>query len=95
MASAPPVAAGFFPLDEELALLPGSLTPTLHEQLVRLGAWMPFGPAAKMLADFMRLTSVSEPTARRHTEAAGAACVACQTEAVACLEQHPRPQRAD
>ena len=89
MASARPVGAGFFPLDEELALLPGSLTPALHEQLVRLGAWMPFGPAAKMLVDFMRLTSVSAPTARRHTEAAGAAYVACQTEAVERLEQHP------
>ncbi len=89
MASARPVGAGFFPLDEELALLPGSLTPALHEQLVRWGAWMPFGSAAKMLADFMRLTSVSAPTARRHTEAAGTAYVACQTEAVERLEQHP------
>ena len=32
---------GFFPLDEELALLPGSLTPSLQEALVRLGARLP------------------------------------------------------
>jgi hypothetical protein len=65
-----PVGLGFFPLDEELQLLPGSLTPTLHENLVRLGAWMPFEQAGQLLADFMRLTSVSEPTARRQTQAA-------------------------
>lgn len=82
MGSVQPVATGFFPLDDELALLPGGLTPLLHEQLVRLGAWMPFGQAAKLLVEFMRLTSVSEPTARRQTETAGAALVACQTEAV-------------
>src|SRR2546422_501006 len=44
--------AGLFPLDEELGLLPGSLTPRLHEQLVRLGSWMEFRPAATLLAAF-------------------------------------------
>jgi len=33
----PQYGAGLFPLDEELALLPGALTPNLHEDLVRLG----------------------------------------------------------
>ena len=41
MGYALPAVPGFFPLDEELALLPGSLTPHLQECLVRLGAWMP------------------------------------------------------
>lgn len=85
------VGAGLFPLDDELALLPGSLTPVLQEQLARLGSWMPFEPAAALLVDFMRLSSVSASTARRHTEAAGAEWVAEQTETVAAYERHPPP----
>jgi hypothetical protein len=73
MGSVQPAGLGFFPLAEELQLLPGSLTPTLHEYLVRLGAWMPFEKGGQLLADFMRLNSVSEATARRQTQAAGAA----------------------
>lgn len=95
MGCVPAVALGFFPLDEELQLLPGSLTPTLHEYLVRLGAWMPFAKAGRLLADFMRLKSVSEPTARRQTQAAGAAYVALQTQAVEQLEKTaPLPRAA-
>ncbi len=87
MVFVPLVAAGFFPLDEELELLPGSLTPTLQEVLTRLGVWIPFKPAARMLADFMGLTSVSAATVRRHTEQAGAAYVALQEQAVEQLEK--------
>lgn len=87
MASVPRAEAGFFPLDEELGLLPGSLTPALQEALVRLGAWMPFEKAAQLLTDFMRLTPVSAATARRHTEQAGAAYVAIQEQSVAQLEK--------
>ena len=47
-----PAERDFFPLDEELALLPGSLTPHSHESLVRLGAWMPFEKAAGMLSGY-------------------------------------------
>jgi hypothetical protein len=36
------VAAVFFPLDEELGLLPGSYTPSLQEAMTRLGAKLPF-----------------------------------------------------
>ena len=68
---------GFSPLDEELEILPGSLTPLLHEQLVRLGTWMPFTRAVGEFANLI-YTEVSEPTARRDTEAAGAALVAAQ-----------------
>ena len=32
----------FFPLDEELGLLPGSLTPKHQEHLAHLSTWMPF-----------------------------------------------------
>jgi hypothetical protein len=72
MGSARSAGQAFFPLDEELALLPGALTPNLQEDLVRLGAWMPFGRAAQALQHF-RGVDVSRPTAERITEVAGAA----------------------
>ena len=83
----------FFPLDEELGLLPGALTPSVVENLVRLGTWLPFAPAAGMLAHFTRVR-VGASTARRLTEQAGAAYEAVQTAAVARLEREvpPAPQ---
>jgi hypothetical protein len=86
MGSARNAVQAFSPLDEELALLPGTLTPNLHEDLVRLGAWMPFGRAAQELQHF-RGVAVSRPTVERLTEAAGAAYVALQTAEVARIEQ--------
>lgn len=86
MGSARRAGRAFFPLDEELGLLPGALTPSLQEDLVRLGVWMPFGRAAQELAHFRR-TVVSRPTAERLTEAAGASYVALQTAEVAQLER--------
>jgi hypothetical protein len=85
------VGTGLFPLDAELGLLPGSLTPQVQASLVRLGSWMPFAHAAR---DLGRLTGavVSESLAARLTEAAGAAYVAEQTAAVARLEQQPTPE---
>jgi hypothetical protein len=80
------VGAGFSPLDEELGLLPGRLSPRLQESLARLGTWMPFGRAAAELAWFTR-TSVSEASAARCAEAAGAAYVAVQTAEVERLER--------
>ena len=91
MHAARSAAAGFFPLDEELGLVPGALTPRLHERLVRLGTWLPFRPAARMLAVFTGVT-VSEATARRQTEGAGAAYVALQAaEADRLARQTPEP----
>jgi hypothetical protein len=90
MASAPPVAVGFFPLDEELELLPGQLTPRCQEQLARLATWMPFARAAAMFQDFTRVR-VNEDYARRHTEKAGAAYVAYQTAEVERLERETPP----
>jgi hypothetical protein len=84
------VAPGFFPLDEELQLLPGSLSPWLWEGLARLGTWMPFGRAAELLAAFTGVT-VSEDVARQRTEAAGAAQVALQTAEVERLEREAPP----
>ena len=89
--SAPPATRRFSPLDDELGLVPGLLTPRLHESAVRLGAWVPFPQAGPLLAHFTH-TAVSEPTVRRQTEQAGAACVAVQTAEVARLEREaPAP----
>jgi hypothetical protein len=77
-------APGFFPLDEELALLPGSLCPQAAAALVRLGTDFAFAPAAALLADLLGI-QVSESTARRHTETCGALLVAAQTAAAPAL----------
>ena len=87
MAFARRVGPGFFPLDEELELLPGGLTPHLHECLVRLGAWIPSFDAAGALLQALTGAYVSEPGVRRKTEAAGAAYVAWQTEEVERIER--------
>jgi hypothetical protein len=93
MGSARNAEQAFFPLDDELELLAGTLTPSLQEDLVRLGAWMPFGRAAQELQHF-RVVAVSRPTAERITEAAGAAYVAWQTAEVQRIERElPVPVR--
>lgn len=84
------MAPSFFPLDEELALLPGALTPTLQAGVVRLGASLPFAEAARHLAWFTG-TRVGEETMRRLTETAGAALVAAETAAAMRLEQTAPP----
>ncbi len=81
-----PAKAGFSPLDEELGLLPVQLTPILHENLVRLGAWMPFGQAVEMLKVFTGV-EVSEFTARQKSLAAGEAYMTEQSKEVERLEQ--------
>jgi hypothetical protein len=85
------VAGGFSPLDEELGLLPQvSLTPTLAESAVRLGTWIPFGVAVKMLEHFVH-THVSEATVTRLTERAGAAYEAVQEAQATRLQTAARP----
>lgn len=80
---------GFFPFDEELALLPGPLTPGLHASLVRLGTALPFARAARLFTHFTQ-TPVSESTARRLTEQVGATYAAVQeAEAVALARTLP------
>jgi hypothetical protein len=80
------VDRGFFPLDEELKLVPGGLTPYGCECLVRLGGWMPFGKAVELLADFMGIR-ISESQGRRYAEEAGAAYVKMQTAEVEQIEK--------
>jgi len=77
---------GFFPLDEELGLLPGSLTPYGHECLVRLASWMPFDKAAELFEAFMGI-AVSKSLSQRYTEAAGLAYVSLQSKEVEQLER--------
>jgi hypothetical protein len=84
--SVPPVGRGFSPLDDELKLLPGSLSPTLVEGLVRLSSWATFEPAAKMLEHFAKV-SVSKATAVRSAERAGEAYVEVQAAEVEGLER--------
>ena len=97
MAPAPIAGWGFFPLDEELALLPGSLTPASHEHLVHLATWMPFARAAELLKRLLGV-QVSATTVRRLTEAAGATLEQEQTAASQQSGQRgdpaplPRPQ---
>jgi len=62
--------------------------------LVRLGTWIPsFDQAAALLTAFTGVV-VTEPTARRQTEAAGAAYVAVQTAEVERLERELPPAPA-
>ena len=93
MPCARPVRSGFFPVDEELALLPGQLTPRLQQSVVRLGSWLPFAQAAEAWQCFMGV-QVSEPTVRRVTERSGAASITVQTAAVETIEQTLPPAPA-
>lgn len=71
--------------------MPGALSATLAEGLVRLGTWMPFAQAAEQLAFFWGVR-LDPATVRRHTQAAGAAYVAVQTAGVERLERDvPEP----
>jgi hypothetical protein len=79
MEPVPRVGRVFFPLDEELALLPGRLTPKHQEHLAHLGSWMPYERAAQMLETLLDI-QVSEPSVRRGTQGAGASYQARQTE---------------
>lgn len=77
---------GFFPLDEELELLSGTLTPHGHECLVRLASWMPFQKAVEMLDDFMGIR-VSRIVSQVYAEEAGAAYEQMQKEEAERLEK--------
>ncbi len=69
------VGWAFFPLDEELGLLSGGLTPRGEETLVRLSTWMPYESARELLEDLLGVR-VSKATARRATLATGQAALA-------------------
>lgn len=73
------------PLDEELALLPGRLSPGLAEGAARLGTWMPFGQASSAL-QYLAGARISEATVRRETLEAGETLVALEEKAVELLQ---------
>ena len=87
-----PAEQEFLPLDEELKLLSGKLTPREHESLVRLSGWMPFEQAVELMEEVLGV-EVSKIVAQNYTEAAGAAYVVLQEEEVTWLEEKmPEPK---
>jgi len=76
----------FSPLDRELGLLPGALTPGLAEQVAYLGMLLPFAQARAVVERCYRVY-VSEPMVRRRTYAAGEAAIAEEAAFVARLEE--------
>jgi hypothetical protein len=83
----------FSPLDEELELLAGKLTPRGHEQLVRLSSYMPFEQAVELFEDFMGI-HVSKDVGQRYTEEAGAVYEELQTAEVEELHKKRPKTRA-
>lgn len=93
MAPAPSVGEAFFPLDEQLGLLSGALTPRGEETLLRLSTWMPYAPGRDLLQDLLGI-QVSKATVRRATLQTGeAGLLVCEGE-VECLKQEG-PQAPD
>jgi hypothetical protein len=91
MVCVPNAGRGFFPLDEELQLVPGKLTPREHERLVRLAGWIPsFEKAVELFGDFLGI-EVGKITSQRYTEEAGTAYEQIQKEEVEFLERHMPP----
>ncbi len=90
MAPARPVGSAFFPLDEELGLGNGGLTPRGEETLARLASWMPFEQARDLLQDLLGI-QVSKATARRVTLQTGeAALVMCEDEVARLKRELPQ-----
>lgn len=97
MGSVLTVATVFFPLDEELGLLPGKLTPYGHERLVKLSSYVPFEKAVELFGDFMGI-EVSKDVGQRYTEEAGAVYEEMQREEMEEIEKKrpratARPER--
>ncbi|MEZ4642500.1 MAG: hypothetical protein R3E31_07130 [Chloroflexota bacterium] len=65
-----PVASAFFPLDEELQLLPGQYTPQMQEAITRLGSKMPYKQVVEEVWLNQR-TQVKECTVRETTNRHG------------------------
>jgi hypothetical protein len=76
----------FFPLDEELELLPSKLAPRQYEHLVHLSCFMPFDKAAQMMEEMVSVQT-NEETVRRLTEQVGSWIEAAQTAEVEADEE--------
>jgi len=80
----------FFPLDEQLGLVSGGLTPRGEEVLARLASWMPFAQARELLQEVLGI-QVSKATARRATLQAGQAGLkVCEREAARLKQEVPQ-----
>jgi hypothetical protein len=85
----------FSPLDEQLGLQPGSLTPLQLQHLAHFASLHSFDQAAKMLKQHHGV-HVSASTARRQTEELGASAEAVQNEqARATLRQKDAKPKTD
>jgi hypothetical protein len=84
---APPAKVGFSPLDEELGLLSGRLTPRLQEALTRLSTWIPSFDKAASEFEWFTKVGLNRTTAMRMTETAGAAAVAIYLQETAQIER--------
>ena len=80
------VGWAFFPLDEQLGLVSGGLTPRAEELLVRLSTWMPYESARELLEDLLGVR-VSKASARRATLHTGEAALAVWEAEVEQLKQ--------
>src|SRR5215472_14313255 len=80
------VGSAFFPLDEQLGLLGGGLTPRGEEMLARLSTWMPYECAREVLQDLVGVR-VSKATARRATLSTGQAALLVWDAEVDRLQQ--------
>ena len=78
----------FFPLDEELGLLPGNLAPRQHEHLVHLACFMPFDKVAQMMEELLSVQT-HQDTVRRLTEQVGSWMEAAQTAEVEANGEQP------
>ncbi len=85
---APSVGKVFFPLDEELGLLPGNLAPRQHEHLVHLACFMPFDKVREMMEEIISVQTNQE-TVRRLTEQIGSWMEAVQTVEI---DAHSEPE---
>ncbi len=90
------MGSAFFPLDEQLGLLGGGLTPRGEETLVRLASWMPFEQARELLQDVLGM-QVSHATAHRATLQTGQAqLLVCEAEEERLKQEAPQaPVEAD
>jgi hypothetical protein len=96
MAPARAVGEAFFPLDEELELLSGGLTPRAEETLVRRASWMPYAQASELLQEVLGVQE-SLASGSLATLAAGTAALAvCEGEVERLKQDLPQaPEGAD
>ncbi len=90
----PPVEQAFSPLDEQLRLQPGGLTPLQLQHLAHFASLHSFEQAAHMLKQ-QHGVDVSASTSRRQTEELGASAQAVQNEQARTtgVQKHTQPKK--